>query len=143
MFTIDKIQPTTPITYKLKDLNKEPIDRSFYEQELQKTTQEVFRVEKVLRRDYKKKLAFVKWKGYPSVFNSWIPITDVKKYITRWEIPYCTTPDVFNVKVIYISSPLWYIICKHMMYGDDLGAQLQQRLGNLSKTVEDGDVGKQ
>ena len=34
------------VLYKLKDLNKEAIDGSFYEQELQKTTQEVFRIEK-------------------------------------------------------------------------------------------------
>ena len=55
----------------MKDLNKEPTDGSFYEQELKKTTQEVFRIEEVIRRDYKKKL--VKWKGYPNM-----SITDVK-----------------------------------------------------------------
>ena len=108
MFIVDKIQPTTPSTYKLRDLNKEPIDGSFYEQRLQKTTQEVFRIAKVIRRDYKNALAFVKWKGYPDAFNSWVPITDVKKYalasmFQNGEIPYCTTPEVFNVKVIYNS----------------------------------------
>ena len=36
MFVIDGIQPTNPITYKLKDLKEEPIGGSFYEQELQK-----------------------------------------------------------------------------------------------------------
>ena len=36
--------------YKLKDLNGEEIMGSFYEQELQKTTQEMFRIEKVIRR---------------------------------------------------------------------------------------------
>ena len=34
----------------------EEIEGSFYEQELQRTTQEVFRIDKVLRRDNKKKL---------------------------------------------------------------------------------------
>ena len=61
-----------PITYDLKDLNDEKIDWSFYEQKLQKTTQEMFRAEKVIRRDYKKTLALVKWKwkGYPNAFNT-------------------------------------------------------------------------
>ena len=35
-------------------------------------------LKKVIRRDYKKKLALVKWKGCLDMFNSWIPITDVK-----------------------------------------------------------------
>ena len=39
-----------PITYKLKDLAGEEITGSFYEQELQATDQDVFRVAKVLRR---------------------------------------------------------------------------------------------
>ena len=34
MFTIDEIQHTNPITYKLKDLNNEEIQGSFYEPEL-------------------------------------------------------------------------------------------------------------
>ena len=29
------------------------------------------------KRDYKKKLALVKWKGYPDQFNSWILIKDL------------------------------------------------------------------
>ena len=54
MFTIDKIQHTNPITYKLKDLNNEEIQGSFYEAELLKAIQDVFRIDKVVRRDYKK-----------------------------------------------------------------------------------------
>ena len=37
IFVIDQIQNTNPITYKIKDLESEPILGSFYEQELQKT----------------------------------------------------------------------------------------------------------
>ena len=55
---------------KLKDLNGEEIKGSFYEQELQKTTQEMFRIEKVIRRKGDKSL--VKWVGYSDKFNSWI-----------------------------------------------------------------------
>ena len=66
-----------PITYKLKDLNGEEIKGSFYEQELQKTTQEMFRIEKVIRRKGDKSL--VKWVGYPDEFNSWIDNKDLVK----------------------------------------------------------------
>ncbi len=58
MFVIDKIKYTIPITYKIKDLNGEPIEGSFYELELQKTKgQDIYRIEKVIRRDYKKKVS--------------------------------------------------------------------------------------
>ena len=73
LFTIDKIQYTNPITYEIKDLNNEEIKGSFYEPELLKAKQDVFRIDKVIRRDYKKKQALVKWKGYSDDFNSWIP----------------------------------------------------------------------
>ena len=50
VFTVSEVHYTEPITYKLKVLNGEEIKGSFYEQELQKTTQEMFRTEKVIRR---------------------------------------------------------------------------------------------
>ncbi|KAL9979621.1 hypothetical protein ACROYT_G017304 [Oculina patagonica] len=78
IFKINKIQYTNPITYKLKDLRDEEIQGSFYEPELLKAKQDVFRIDKVIRRDYKKKQALVKWKGYSDDFNSWIPIKDLK-----------------------------------------------------------------
>ena len=67
----------TPITCKIKDLNDETIEGSFYEPELLKAKQDVFRIDKVIRRDYKKKQALVKWKGYSDDFNSWIPMRDL------------------------------------------------------------------
>ena len=43
---------------------------TLYEKELQKTSQEEFRIEKVIKRKGDK--IYVKWKGYNSSFNSWI-----------------------------------------------------------------------
>ena len=79
IFVIDEILNTNPLTYKLVDLLGEKITGSFYEAELQKTNQNIFRIEKVIRRDQKKKKALVKWKGYPDKFNSWIPLSDAEK----------------------------------------------------------------
>jgi len=42
---------------------------SFYQPELQKTTREMFRIEKVIRQKGNKSL--VKWLGYPELFDSW------------------------------------------------------------------------
>ena len=68
---------TEPVTYKLKDFNGAEIKGSFYEQELQKTTQDMFRIEKVIRRKGDKSL--VKWVGYPDEFNSRIDSKDLVK----------------------------------------------------------------
>ena len=78
VFTVDKIQYTNPITYKLKDLRGEDIQGSFYEPELLKAEQEIFRIDKVIRRDHKKKQALVSWRGYSDDFNTWIPLKDLK-----------------------------------------------------------------
>ena len=50
IFIIDKVQHTNPPTYKIEDLSGEKISGSFYEPELQKTSQDTFRIEKVLRK---------------------------------------------------------------------------------------------
>ena len=49
-FVVSKIKNTVPWTYVISDLDGEPITRSFYEKELQKPSQEKFRIEKVLKR---------------------------------------------------------------------------------------------
>ena len=70
VFVVDKVMLTRPVSYKLVDLLGEEIEGSFYEKELQKAKQQTFRIEKVVRRDNKKKKASVKWKGYSDKFNS-------------------------------------------------------------------------
>ena len=76
VFTISKVQLTTPPTYKIKDSTDEEIQGTFYEPELQKTKQEIYRIEKVIRKKGRK--AFVKWFGYPDSANSWVNLEDVQ-----------------------------------------------------------------
>ena len=75
IFTIVEVKRSRPPTYKIADLNGEEIKGSFYEPELQKTSQEIFRIEKVIKRGKKKSL--VKWKGYSDDFNSWVDNKDI------------------------------------------------------------------
>ena len=72
---VSKSKKTVPWTYVISDLNGEPITGRFYEKELQKTSQEKFRIEKVLKR--KGDELYVKWKGYDNLFNSWIDKNDL------------------------------------------------------------------
>ena len=67
IFVVSKIKNTVPWTYVISDLNGQEITGSFYEKELRKTTQETFRIEKVLKRKNDK--LYVKWKGYNNNFN--------------------------------------------------------------------------
>ena len=62
----------------MKDLRVEEITGNFYEPELFSAKQDVFMIEKVIWRDYKKKKALVKWLGYSDDFNSWVPLKDFK-----------------------------------------------------------------
>ena len=50
VFIISKIKNTVPWTYVINDLNDEEIIGTFYEKELQKTDQNEFRIEKVLKK---------------------------------------------------------------------------------------------
>ena len=70
VFIISKIKNTVPWTYVINDLNGEEIIGTFYEKELQKTNQQEFRIEKVIKRKCDK--LYVKWKDYDNSFNSWI-----------------------------------------------------------------------
>ena len=81
IFKISKIQLTIPVTYKITDYNGEEIQGSFYEQELQKTSQKIFQIEKILKRQGDKSL--VKWMGYPKSFNSLIDTKAMVKLTTK------------------------------------------------------------
>ena len=77
VLTITAVKATKPPTYTIEDTRGEPIQGSFYEQELQTSVQEIYRIERVLKRG--KDRVFVKWKGYSSAFNSWIPLAGVEQ----------------------------------------------------------------
>ena len=72
---IKKIKNTVPWTYVINDLNGEEIIGTFYENELEGTKQDEFRLEKVIKRKDDK--LYVKWKGYDNFFNSWIDKKDI------------------------------------------------------------------
>ena len=75
VFVVSKIKNTFPWIYVISDLNGEPTDGAFYEKEYQKTKQQEFRIEKVIKRKGDK--FYVKWKGYDNSFNSWIDKKDL------------------------------------------------------------------
>ena len=75
VFVVSKINDAVLWTYVISDLNGGSITGTFYEKELQKTSQEKFRIEKVIKRKGDK--LYVKWKGYDNSFNSWIDKKDL------------------------------------------------------------------
>ena len=68
MFKINKIIYSTPITYKIKDLNDEEIKGGFYKEELMLSTWL-----SCWKSDKKKgDKVCVKWLGFDNSHNSWI-----------------------------------------------------------------------
>ena len=76
VFVIKKVKNTVPWTYVITDLNGEENIGTFYEKELQKTNQQKFRIEKIIKTKGDK--LYVKWKGYDNSFNSWIEQKDLE-----------------------------------------------------------------
>ena len=75
IFIIKKIKNTVPWTYVINDHNGGEITGTFYENELQRTNQEEFRIEKVTKKKGDK--LYVKWKGYNNSLNSRIDKKDL------------------------------------------------------------------
>ena len=67
VFLIKLVKNTVPCTYVINDLNGEKIYGKFYEKELQKTNQQEFSIEKVVKRKGNK--LYVKWKVCDNSFN--------------------------------------------------------------------------
>jgi hypothetical protein len=67
--------------YTLKDTIGDAVQGTFYQPELNRVKvieQTVYRIEKVIRR--RRNDALVKWMGWPSKFNSWIPTASLKGF---------------------------------------------------------------
>lgn len=76
------VRPHVGSRYKLVDGNGDPLEGSFYPEELQSVREakdEVWPIEKVL--ETKGKNIKVRWQGYPSSFDSWIPKSSLTKTI--------------------------------------------------------------
>ena len=71
---VKKVKIKAPWTYVINDLNDNEMIGTFYEKELQKTNQQEFRIEKVIKKNGDK--LYVKSKGYDYSFNSWIDKKD-------------------------------------------------------------------
>jgi hypothetical protein len=80
IYTIAEVKLTNPVTYIIKDANGEIIEGSFYNEELQATSQQVFRIEKIIRKKKIKGVlhGLVKWIGYNHSHDQWIPMTDIQ-----------------------------------------------------------------
>ena len=78
IFQVRNVKTSTdPTVYELRDLAGEDVEGTFYKEQLQKTNQEIYRVDKIVRRRGDNVL--VKWSGYPDKFNSWMPSEDIMK----------------------------------------------------------------
>lgn len=75
VFKIRKVLNTDPITYSLTDYDGDPIEGSFYQNEILKTVIPDYMImDKVIkeRKKGKKKEYFVSFIGWPSKFNRWL-----------------------------------------------------------------------
>lgn len=83
IFEISNVLVTKrPIVYKIKDLAGEELEGTFYRQQLQKTNQDIYRVDRIIRRRRGAnniQEVLVKWSGYPDKFNSWMLAADVMR----------------------------------------------------------------
>ena len=71
-----KINQNQPM-YQLKDYNNDIIDGYFYEPELQIAYLDndvIYKIDKIFKKRTRNKKTelFIKWKGWPKKFNSWI-----------------------------------------------------------------------
>ena len=78
IFKVKRVLRGDPNTYEIEDHEGEPIIGKFYEEELSPVDKNdnTYRVEKIIKR--KKGMALVKWFGYDSKHNSWVPEKDIK-----------------------------------------------------------------
>ena len=85
LFRVKTVHSNLPIPmYTLEEYDgSQEITGRFTESELQLATYDVFKIEKVLKRRVNKETGvsevFVKWLGWPSKHNSWVPASDIDR----------------------------------------------------------------
>lgn len=80
VFIVDRVKPGPVPTFRNTEWDGTPIEGTFYTQDLQKvqvSDDDLFRVEKVIRRKGTK--LFVRWKDWPVKYDSWIDKKDVQR----------------------------------------------------------------
>ena len=145
-FVIKEVKNTVPWTYVINDLNGEEIIGTFYEKELQKTNQQGFRIEKVIKRKGNK--LYVKWKGYDNSFNSWIDkkrlhwikffCIKMSQYFPR---PYEPFGGDINVKIDLCNYATKADI-KSISHVDTSSFALKSSLASLKKELDKLDIDK-
>lgn len=76
IFTVNHVNNTNPVTYRLIDSQEQPIEGGFYQEELTKVKYpDVYLIEKILRAKGNK--YYVKWLGFNDSHNSWIDKKDL------------------------------------------------------------------
>ena len=80
IFTVSRIIKRSPLVYKVSDYDGEPIEGTFYAEELQKVIpprDDMYKIERILHSRKRGGVTehFVKWRGYPDKFNSYV--TDI------------------------------------------------------------------
>ena len=79
VFIVDRVKQGPVPTFRITEWDGTEVRGTFYTQDLQKVTvtdDDIFRVEKVLRRKGTKLL--VRWKGWPNKYDSWIDKKDIQ-----------------------------------------------------------------
>ena len=77
IFKITKVFRGDPNIYEIADEDSEPIIGKFYEDEMSHVgSGHMYKIEKILRK--RKGMVLVKWLGYDSKHNSWIPEKDIE-----------------------------------------------------------------
>lgn len=80
LFIISKVNPTNPPSYRITDLENQPIKGIFYEPELVLTNLDTtHRIAEVIKTRKRKGITehFVRWIGYPETYNSWVKDRDL------------------------------------------------------------------
>jgi hypothetical protein len=78
IFTVARVNKTSPVTYGLRDYTGTPISGCFYSEELSKTMYpDDYLVEKIIRRRGNR--LFVKWLGFDDSHSSWIKASDMRE----------------------------------------------------------------